>query len=149
MQIQSTRNSNQKWNNKTCQCECKNYRTREKDYSWNLSICICKNGKYLKSTADTSVIACDEIITVMVIVSTKKTNTIATNVTSTASINCHSKKVRDWYILHTFCFISDHITIENYYYLQLCKTKRYNIKRKIMNFKKFVLKIVRVIISMI
>ena len=28
------------------------------------------------------------------------TNTIATNVTSTASINCHIKKVRDCYILH-------------------------------------------------
>ena len=28
-------------------------------------------------------------------------NTIATNVLSTASINCHSKKVRDYYILHT------------------------------------------------
>ena len=42
---------------------------------------------------------CDEIIIVMNIVSTKKT--IATNVMSTASINCHSIKVRDCYILHT------------------------------------------------
>ena len=88
-------NSNQKWNNKTCQCECKNYRTCKKDYSWNPSTCICENSKYLKSIADTSVIECDEIITVTDIVSTKKINTIATNVTSTASINCHSKKVRD------------------------------------------------------
>ena len=24
-------NSNQKWNNKTCPCECKNYRTCKKD----------------------------------------------------------------------------------------------------------------------
>ena len=31
----------------------------------------------------------------------KKTNAIATNVTSTASINCYSEKVRDCYILHT------------------------------------------------
>ena len=31
-------------------------------------------------------------------VSTEKTNTVATNVTSIASINCHSKKVRDCYI---------------------------------------------------
>ena len=29
-----TCNSNQKWNNKTCQCECKNYHKHEKDYSW-------------------------------------------------------------------------------------------------------------------
>ena len=41
----------------------------------------------------------DEIITAMDIVSTKVT--IATNVTSTASINCHSIKVRDCYILQT------------------------------------------------
>ena len=46
-------------------------------------------------------IECDEIITVMDIASTKMTNTIATNVTSTASVNCHSKKVKDCYILHT------------------------------------------------
>ena len=41
---------------------------------------------------------CDEIIIVMNNVSTKKT--IATNVTSTASINCHSIKVRDCHIFH-------------------------------------------------
>ena len=56
-------------------------------------------GKYLKSIADTSVIACDEIISVTDILSTKMKNTIATNVTKTF----HSKKVRykfDCYILH-------------------------------------------------
>ena len=52
----------------------------------------CENSKHLKSFADTSVIECDEILTVVDIVSTKKTNNIATNVTSTASINYHSKK---------------------------------------------------------
>ena len=62
----------------------------------NLSTCICENSKYLKSTADTSVIKFDEIITVGDILSPKMTySTIATNVTSTVSINCHSKKVRD------------------------------------------------------
>ena len=30
-------NSSQKWNNKTCQCECKIYHKCEKDYSWNPS----------------------------------------------------------------------------------------------------------------
>ena len=88
----TTCNSKQKWNNKTCQCECKNYHKCKKDYSWNPSTC---NSKYLESIADTSVTECDEIIIVMDNVSTEKTNTIATNVTSTASINCHSKKVRD------------------------------------------------------
>ena len=51
----------------------------QKRYSWNPSTCTCENSKYLKSIADTSVIACDEIISVMDFVSTKMTNTIATN----------------------------------------------------------------------
>ena len=73
-------------------------------------------------------------------IATKKTNTIATNVTSTASINFHSKYIRDCYILHVIVLLLI-IIIICYYYL-----KRYNIKWKIMNFKKFVLKTVRVII---
>ena len=96
----TTCNSIQKWNNKTCQCGCKNFHKCKKDYSWNSSTCICENSKYLKSIADTSVIAGDEIISVMDIVSTKMVNTITTN----ASINCHNIKVRykiDCYILHT------------------------------------------------
>ena len=44
---------------------------------------------------------CDQIVIDMNNLSTKKTNILTTNVTSTASINCHSKKVRDCYILHT------------------------------------------------
>ena len=63
-------------------------------------------------------IECDEIIFVMDILSTKMTTTIATN----ESIN-YSRKVKykfDCYILHSF--ISDHITINNnYYLLSLCK----------------------------
>ena len=44
----------------------------------------------------------DEVITVKYIASTKKqTNTIATNVTSTASVNCHNIKIKVCYILHT------------------------------------------------
>ena len=39
---------------------------------------------------------CDKIISFMDIVSTKKTN-----VTSIPSINCHSIKVKDCYVLHT------------------------------------------------
>ena len=96
----STYNSNEKWNHKTCQCKCKNYCIYEKDYNWSPSIRTCDNSKYLKSIADTSMIACDEIISVMDFVSTKMTNTIATN----ASIICYREKVRyktDYYILHT------------------------------------------------
>ena len=58
-------NSNQKSNNKTCQCECKNYRTCKNNYNWNPSTCICENGKYLKSVADSSVTMYDKIIIVM------------------------------------------------------------------------------------
>ena len=50
----------------------------------------------------------DEITIVKNNVSAKKTNTITkkkTNVTSTASINCPSKKVRDYYILHTVLLV--------------------------------------------
>ena len=43
-----TYNSNQKWNNKTCQCECRNYHKYKKDCSWNSSTYICENSKYLK-----------------------------------------------------------------------------------------------------
>ena len=38
-------------------------------------------------------------------VAIKKTNTAATNVASTASINCHSKNVRDCYVLHTVLLV--------------------------------------------
>ena len=58
----------------------------KKDYSWNPSTCICENKKYLKKVADTSLTECDEIVIVMDNLSTKKTNTIAINVTCTASI---------------------------------------------------------------
>ena len=63
-----------------------------KNYVRNPSTCICENSGYLISIADNSVIACDEIISVMDIVSTKMTNIISTNVVSTASISFHSEK---------------------------------------------------------
>ena len=99
----TTCNSNQKWNNKTCQRECKSYCKCKEDYNWNPGTCICENAKHLKSISDTS----------------------------------------------AYSSISNHITIHNYYcLLSLCKTKRYKIKWKIINLEKFVLKILRVIISM-
>ena len=79
----TTCNSKQNWNNKTCQCECENYRKCKENYSWNPSTCICENSKYLKSIAYSTVTEFDEIIIVMNSLSTKKTNTIATNVIST------------------------------------------------------------------
>ena len=44
-------NSNQKWNNNKCGCECKNLRKDflcEKNYIWIPSACTCENGKYSK-----------------------------------------------------------------------------------------------------
>ena len=72
----TTCSSNQIWDNETCQRECKNYHICKKEYNWNHSTCICENDKYLKSIADTSVVTCDEIISVMDIVSTKMTNSV-------------------------------------------------------------------------
>ena len=94
-------NSDQKCNNETCQCDCKNYRNCKKIYSWNPIICICERSKYLNRIAHTSVIACDEFISFMYVLSTLKTNTIVTNVTK----NYHSKKVIHCYILHTFLLV--------------------------------------------
>ena len=51
-------NSNQKWNNDKCWCECKKFQISEKNYIWNLATCSCKNGKYLVNSLDDSVIAC-------------------------------------------------------------------------------------------
>ena len=75
-------------NSETCQCEYKIYRTCKKDYSSNPSTCVCENNEHLRSICDTSAIACDEIISGTDIESTKKTNTITTNV----SVNCHGEK---------------------------------------------------------
>ena len=99
----------------------------KKDYSRNRSSCICQNSKYLKSVSDTSVTECDEIIIVMDNLSTKKANTIATNITSIAPINCCRKKVTDCYILRTISLVIMLlllITIIYYHYA----TKKYNIK---------------------
>ena len=60
-------------------------------------------------------------------IATKMTNTIATNFTGAASVNCHGKIIKR--SLYFACsFISDYITIDNYYYLLLWKAKTYNIK---------------------
>ena len=60
-----------------------------------------ENTKYLERIVDTSRIRCDEIKSAMDIASVKIKNTTATNVTR----NCHSKKLRNWYILHTVLLV--------------------------------------------
>ena len=75
--ISTTCSSNQKWNNETCQCKCKNHCTCKKDYNWNPRTCTCENSKCSKSIADTLAIECDELMSVINIVLTKMANTIA------------------------------------------------------------------------
>ena len=91
--------SKRKFNSRICnsnqKLKKKNYRTCRKDYSCNPITCIYENIKYLKSATDTSVTECDQIITVINNILTKMIMII----TSTASINCHSIKVRDCYIV--------------------------------------------------
>ena len=76
-----TCNSNQKWNNGKCQCECKNYRRCKKDYSWNPSTCFYENSRYLKDIVDDLVIVCCEIVNLA--------PNISTNVTNTITSKCH------------------------------------------------------------
>ena len=50
-------NSNQKWSNNKCICECNNPKENhvcEKDYSCNPSACACENGKCSESIVDDS-----------------------------------------------------------------------------------------------
>ena len=55
-------NSNQKWNNDKCWCQCEKHHICEKDYISNPATCSCYNDKYVASIIDNSVITCDEII---------------------------------------------------------------------------------------
>ena len=52
----------------------------------------------------------------MGVVSTKNENTIAANVTSIASTNCHSIKIKKL-LYFAYSLISDHLAIDIYYYL--------------------------------
>ena len=54
-------NSNQKWNNDKCWCECKKRHICVKDYIWNPAPCNCEIAKYLANIIDDLVITCDEI----------------------------------------------------------------------------------------
>ena len=81
-------NSNPNCNDKKCQYECR--------------IIVCAKKIIVGILAHVFVRKFDKIIIFMDDASTKKKiNTIATNVTSTASINCYSIKVRNCYILLT------------------------------------------------
>ena len=67
-------NLNQKWNNDKCRCKCKKHYIYEKDYIWNPATCSRKNGKYIASIIDNSVITWDEVIDAQV-----ETKTVTTS----------------------------------------------------------------------
>ena len=104
----------------------------------NVKIIVSANKNIVEILAHVFVTESGEIVIVTDILSTKqekyysKKNKKTPNVTSTAPTNCHSEKVRVCYILHTIWLVIILVLI---------------IIWKIMNFKKFVLKLVRVIIS--
>ena len=102
-------NSNQKSNNDQCWCECKKHHMCEKDYIWNLATCSCKNGKYLASIIDNSVITCDEIIV--------ETKIVKTNFNEKNKI-CETK---NFYILLTFLLIAIALLIAVSIYCYLIK----------------------------
>ena len=66
--------------------------------------CRCKNGEYLASSIDDSVMMCDEIVNAEDNISTN----VPTYVMSTVSTNSYNKKVRykmGCYILHTVLLV--------------------------------------------
>ena len=100
------------------QSKCKNYQTCQEDYAWNNSTCCCENSKYLGRIIDDSVIICDEIINIIC--------SVLKNVTRAVSINFDDKNNEIWngLLYSARGFTSDHITINNHYYLlSLYKTK--------------------------
>ena len=102
--------SNQNWNNETCQCECKNYRTFKNDYGCNPSIFICENGKYF---------IVDDLIVSYV------TDTMAIT-KSTVLINSDYKKVRyktDYILLFLLVIITVIVTFLCHYYTSSSKRK--------------------------
>ena len=76
-------NSNQKWKNNECWCDCKNlekYRVSKKDYILNPATCSWENCKYFEGITDNLVIVCDEIIDVEAKSYIKETKTVTTDV---------------------------------------------------------------------
>ena len=69
----------------------------KKDYIWNPAICSCKNGKYLASTSDDSVIMCDEIV------GTTKSILTKTVPTKTVPAKSYSKS---FYLLLAFLLVT-------------------------------------------
>ena len=74
----------------------------EKDYIWNPATCSCKNGKYLASIIDNSVIMCDEIIDAEGKSYNEETKTFTTNFNEKEA----TFKTQNFCILLVFLLIS-------------------------------------------
>ena len=83
-----------------------------KDYTQNPARCSCKNGKYLASIIDDSVIMCDEIIEETKIVSTKTVSANGIKLICTTKI---------FYILLAFLLIAIALLIAVSIYCYLVK----------------------------
>ena len=96
-----------------CWCEfktLKNNRAWKKDYIWNPAISSCKNGKYLASIMDDSIITCDEF--------TETTKSVPTKTVATKSTSL--------LILMTYLLIAISLLIGVgiFQYLMKCQAKR-------------------------
>ena len=108
-------NSNQKWNNDKCICECKNpkdYCVCKKYYIWNRATSGCENGKYLSSVTEDSVIVCDETI--------DTTETILTKTVPRKSTSTSFYTLRG-FLLITIALL---IAVSIYCYLRKCQRKQ-------------------------
>ena len=102
---------NQKWNNYKCRSECKIHHICGKDFIQNPASCSCKNGNYLASIIDNSVITCDEIT------DAEEKETISTNFKEKKT-NC---KTQNFYTLIEFLLIAIALLIAVSIYCYLIK----------------------------
>ena len=104
-------NSDQKWKEELCLCECKklkDFMCAKKNYIWNPSTFACKNRKYLGSINGDSASTCDKNIEVTKNVSTKIVPTITSSklfqiVSTKKKVTC---KIENFYILLVFFLIT-------------------------------------------
>ena len=79
-----------------------------KVFIWIPATCSCKNGKYLASIIDNSVITCDEITDAVAKLYNKETKTVTTNFNE-KKFNLQNKKI----IYFTCLFINYHCIIDS------------------------------------
>ena len=94
--------------------ECKKHHICERDYIWNPARCSCKNGKFLASIIDDSVITCNEI--------KEEIKTVITNFNETNAI-FKTKTILYFTCFFIYCIILL-IAVSIYCYLIKYRTKQ-------------------------